>query len=147
MIFLLGLAEILQGMSTFQNLNENFYFHYYYYCFRLSKIYDKIEKHCDTVKPFTTKEYIFDFTNTKSVWKAMSEDDRKLFKFVMEDFDWPSGLEVGYRGTRQFLLKEDPATIPQAKRKFKILQFIHYSFLILLVVLIIYLIYSTIVLL
>lgn len=104
----------------------------------MCRVYDKVEMHCDSVTPFTLKTYKFAKANVKSLWKRMSDIDRKLFPFDTENFDWVKFTDTSVYTFRSLLLKEQPDTIPQAKRRLKILKAIHYTFITVIVLLLVY---------
>ena len=49
--------------------------------------------------------------------ESMSEVDRRQFDCDVRLIDWPSTIEANVKGVRQFLLKENPNTLPAAQRK------------------------------
>ncbi|XP_063696570.1 fatty acyl-CoA reductase wat-like [Culicoides brevitarsis] len=89
--------------------------------FRLMRVYDKIEKLNNVLDYFIFNPFEFEDKQTQGLWHSLSENDKKLFKFDMNDFNWKSYLSNVYFGMRQFMLKDDPSTIPAAvKRQRKI---------------------------
>lgn len=108
--------------------------------YRMSRVYDKVEMHCDSVAPFTLKTYKFANTNAKSLWKRMSIIDRNLFPFDTKNFDWEKYTDTCVYAFRSLLLKEQPDSIPQGRRRLKILKAIHYGFTTVIVVLLVYIV-------
>ncbi|MFP3020703.1 MAG: acyl-CoA reductase C-terminal domain-containing protein, partial [Wolbachia sp.] len=45
--------------------------------------------------------------------------DRKLFDFNINDLDWKKYLESYVLGTREFILKESPSTLPVAQKQLR----------------------------
>ena len=51
----------------------------------------------------------------------MTREDRDMFFFNLDTLDWQSFILYYVLGTREFVLKQDPSTIPACKRKLKFL--------------------------
>ena len=51
----------------------------------------------------------------------MEQDDREMFDFNLESIDWYEFILHYVLGTRLYVLKQDPSTIPACKRKLKFL--------------------------
>lgn len=81
---------------------------------RMLKMYKKIHKFCQLIGYFTTQQWTFTNDNVQKLWTKLDANDQKLFFFNMSDVDWPLAMRGGVYGMRRYLLKEDPATIPQA---------------------------------
>lgn len=81
------------------------------------KMYRKAESTLDLLYTFTTKEWIFDNTNTKELWSLMSPEDRETFRYSLEEFDWQAYLKDFYHGVRKHILKEDLSNLKMAKSK------------------------------
>lgn len=78
---------------------------------------------------FGTKEWIFCNTNTQSLWKQLSEEDRKLFEFDMSGFNWDDYFPAYVRQGRISLLNDPLDTLPQGRRKYNMLAVIHCALL------------------
>lgn len=63
---------------------------------------------------FTTQRWTFSNDNVQRLWAKLDADDRNLFHFNMDDINWPEALNGSILGIRHYLLKEDPASIPDA---------------------------------
>jgi fatty acyl-CoA reductase len=85
----------------------------------LLKIYKKINKFCDVLSYFSTREWKFTNKNVQELWQKLGEDDQKLFDFNIEDLDWDKYFYTYVRGIRLYLLKDDVSTIPQAIARYK----------------------------
>lgn len=46
----------------------------------------------------------------------MSESDRRVFNFDVREIDWRAYFETYVQGIRQWILKDDPSTLPQARK-------------------------------
>ena len=49
--------------------------------------------------------------------KDMSAEDRRVFYFDVRKINWPLYLEKYALGARQFILKDDPSSLPVARKK------------------------------
>lgn len=65
---------------------------------------------------FTTHEWRFISENPIQLLEKMSPEDRRVFYFDVRTIDWPSYIETYALGTRRFILKDDPSTLPAARR-------------------------------
>ncbi len=65
---------------------------------------------------FTTNEWKFIAENAIQLLEQMSPEDRRTFYFDVRTIDWASYLETYALGTRRFILKDDPSTLPAARR-------------------------------
>jgi fatty acyl-CoA reductase len=68
---------------------------------------------------FSTRDWKFTNKNVQELWRKLDEDDRKLFDFNIEDLDWDKYFYTYVRGVRQYLLKDEMSTIPQATARYK----------------------------
>ena len=85
----------------------------------MSKAYKRIHKQCGLLQYFMDNNFTFDTTNAKQLWRSMSPEDQKLFKFDMTSMNWDNYFYNSLYGLRKFLAKEDPDTIPKAKKLLK----------------------------
>lgn len=85
----------------------------------MTKAYKKIHKQCALLRYFLDNQFTFDTTNAKQLWKSMSPEDQKLFKFDMSSLDWSNYFYNSLFGLRRFLAKDEPDTIPKAKKLLK----------------------------
>lgn len=65
---------------------------------------------------FTTNEWKFHVENMFTLMEQMSAEDRQTFNFDVRSIDWPSYIETYTLGTRQYILKDNPSTLPTARR-------------------------------
>lgn len=70
----------------------------------------------------------FDFRNHNTVqsFKILSPEDKITFK-CGEPLEFGSYMFKCHHGARQFLLHQDPKSIPRSLIKYRILQVLHYS--------------------
>ena len=71
-------------------------------------------------------EWLFHTENIIKLNKTMSEVDRRQFDCDVRLIDWPSYVKASVLGVRQFILKENPNTLPAAQRKLTKYLFIIY---------------------
>lgn len=79
--------------------------------FRSSKVDSKIERMLDINHEFTTREWVFDNSNTREMWSLLDQEERELFWFSLKDFDWSSYMTSFYNGIRKYILEEDKSKI------------------------------------
>ena len=53
--------------------------------------------------------------------QSLEAEDREMFYFQLESLDWFSFIEQYILGTRMFVLKQDPGTIPACRKKMYVL--------------------------
>ena len=93
--------------------------------FRFVKMYQKLHRICDLVGFFNVNLWKYETSNCEIMWKALKEKDRELFPFDMEEFQWKSYLRSCTIYGRTHLLKDPMDTLPQAKRKQKLILFLY----------------------
>lgn len=87
----------------------------------LVKIYGKFDQAANVLEAFTTKQWVFSTDNINFLnEELLSEHDKKLFNFSIEDLDWKNYMRGYILGVREFLLKEPMKNIEQARRNLKI---------------------------
>ncbi|XP_043483843.1 fatty acyl-CoA reductase wat-like [Leptopilina heterotoma] len=91
------------------------------------KIFKKGTKLVMVIRFFTNGKWHFDTENVKSLWKKLSETDKKLFNFDITSFTWDELLTAHCYGSRRYLLKTDMSSEEheRAVRKAKNLFYIH----------------------
>nr|AWJ25025.1 fatty acyl-CoA reductase [Nilaparvata lugens] len=88
-------------------------------------IYKKVNKFSEVLSYFTTRDFAFHNDNVQSLWRILSPQDKEMFPFDLSSLDWDEYFHYYVRGVRKYLMKEDPATIPQAMNKYKKFKFLH----------------------
>lgn len=78
-----------------------------YFSFRFYKIFKKGTKLVMVIRFFTNGKWHFDTENVKSLWKKLSETDKKLFNFDITSFTWDELLTAHCYGSKKYLLKTD----------------------------------------
>lgn len=87
--------------------------------FSLLKIYKKINKFSDVIAYFGTRSWDFKNNNVQTLWRSLDPKDKELFFFDISQLDWDKYFYSYIRGVRQYLVKEDPSTIPQGLKKLR----------------------------
>jgi len=82
----------------------------------LVRLYAKAHRAMSCLDFFTTHEWRFISENSIHLLEKMSPEDRRVFYFDVRTIDWASYLETYALGTRRFILKDDPSTLPAARR-------------------------------
>lgn len=82
--------------------------------FRLLKITRKVERFSELISYFSTREWKFSNNNTQQLWSNLDPRDQEMFPFTFAGHDWESYFKTYMCGARQYLLKDDPSTIPVA---------------------------------
>ncbi|KAJ3618772.1 hypothetical protein MTP99_005584 [Tenebrio molitor] len=91
------------------------------------KNYRRLDKMMDLISYFSIRSWTFQQDNVLELWDQMGKDDKKMFKFSMEDTDWIKYARDSILGARMYLLKETLDTLPKGKRKLKIMFVVHYA--------------------
>ncbi|CAH1381643.1 unnamed protein product [Tenebrio molitor] len=91
------------------------------------KNYRRLDKMMDLISYFSMRSWSFEQDNVLELWDQMGKEDKKRFKFSMEDTDWVKYARDSISGARMYLLKETLDTIPKGKKKLKIMFVAHYA--------------------
>lgn len=87
--------------------------------FRLVRIHQRLQKAVSCLEFFTTHEWNFKNTNVQRLFTELDPNDQKTFYFDVSQLEWRSYIESYIWGTRRFVLKDDPSTVPSAKKRLK----------------------------
>ncbi|CAH2101870.1 unnamed protein product [Euphydryas editha] len=98
------------------------------------KIQKRVSYGLEVLQYYTTKEWFFKNDYYRSLEKQISKDDNEIFYTNIEVVNWSSYIRNYIKGAREFCLKEDPSTLPQARKLHrqlyyldKAVQFVVYS--------------------
>ncbi|CAG5119961.1 unnamed protein product [Candidula unifasciata] len=80
------------------------------------RIQDRLSKAVTTLEYFTSNEWHFHNDNIFMLLSKMSEEDKRTFCFDPRNIDWKKYMLNYCLGVKQFVLKEDMAELPQARR-------------------------------
>jgi len=79
------------------------------------RVQTKLSKAAKCLEYFSTKQWNFRDDNVRRLGEQLSPEDRETFMFDVREIYWPSYLEHYILGIRQFILKENPDTLPAAR--------------------------------
>jgi fatty acyl-CoA reductase len=95
---------------------------------RMVMICRKLDKALACLDYFTVRTWTWSNHNSERLWQVMSEEDKETFFFDISSINWKTYYEGYVDGARQFMLKEDPAKIPENKVRYRRLRNIRYTF-------------------
>ncbi|XP_015921823.1 putative fatty acyl-CoA reductase CG5065 [Parasteatoda tepidariorum] len=85
----------------------------------MMRVYQKVHKATSCLEFFTTRDWKFSCNNMVMLNDAMSQEDKENFFVDIRTLDWPYFWENHVLGCRKFILKEDPSTIPSARKNLR----------------------------
>ncbi|XP_045457913.1 putative fatty acyl-CoA reductase CG5065 [Melitaea cinxia] len=101
------------------------------------KIQKRVSYGLEVLQYYTTKEWFFNNDYYRSLEKQISKADNEIFYTNIEVVNWSSYIRNYIKGAREFCLKEDPSTLPQARKLHrqlyyldKAVQFVVYSLIV-----------------
>lgn len=65
------------------------------------------------------RQWNFVSRNPLKLQEKMSAEDRRVFFFDVREINWKDYAETYVRGARRFLLRDDPNTLPAARRNLR----------------------------
>ncbi|XP_050341399.1 fatty acyl-CoA reductase wat-like isoform X1 [Bactrocera neohumeralis] len=92
---------------------------------RMIKTYQKLHKQIGVLDYFVEHKFTFTMENTSKLWLSLSHADQKIFNFNIREINWPEYFHNSLMGVRCFMGKEQPETIPKAKRLMQRLLILH----------------------
>nr|CAD7399654.1 unnamed protein product [Timema poppensis] len=81
------------------------------------KIYRKIDKYMLSMKYFTTFNWNFYNRKCMSLYQSLAQEEKEIFYFDSNAYDWRDYLRSCIYGLRIYLFKESPDTIPAGKSR------------------------------
>ncbi|KAI4502228.1 hypothetical protein M0802_002910 [Mischocyttarus mexicanus] len=85
----------------------------------------KLSKATKCLEYFSTNQWNFRDSNVRRLGEQLSLEDRQTFMFDVKQIDWPSYLEHYILGIRQFIMKQNPNTLPAARSHITKLYWLH----------------------
>lgn len=85
------------------------------------RLCNKMHRGMRSLEYFTTHEWTWDSSNTTSLANTMEDKDRDTFYFLLEGLEWDLFIEEYIKGTRAYVLKQNPNTISTCRRKLRVL--------------------------
>ncbi|XP_031793964.1 fatty acyl-CoA reductase 2 isoform X1 [Sarcophilus harrisii] len=95
---------------------------------RMAKLMNRMLKTISMLDYFINRSWEWSSRNTEMLMSQLSNEDQKLFDFDVRHLNWLEYTENYCLGIKKYLLKEDMAGIPAAKRHLRMLRNIHYLF-------------------
>ncbi|KFM65961.1 putative fatty acyl-CoA reductase, partial [Stegodyphus mimosarum] len=96
----------------------------------MMRVYQKVHKATQCLEYFTTREWEFQCDNILMLNDKIPSEDQEVFFFDIRKLNWSYFWENHVLGCRKYILKEDPSTIPAARkslrRRYFISQFTHF---------------------
>jgi fatty acyl-CoA reductase len=80
------------------------------------KLYERVFRAISNLGFFNSHQWQFVSENSLTIQSKMSTADRKIFDFDVRQLNWRSYFETYVQGIRLFILKDDPSTLPQARK-------------------------------
>lgn len=80
------------------------------------RIQKRILDGLEVLQYFTTRQWIFYNKNLIALNNELSPMDKKLFPTIVYDVDIMEYFKHIVLGARQYCMKEDPSTLPKARR-------------------------------
>jgi len=100
---------------------------------KMLRMYAKTESMIDLLYNFSTKQWKFENKNSRELWSSLSKDDREMFRFSLEEFDWKPYIKSYYYGIRKHVLHEDLSNVEKATSKNRQLLWLHRLFVVLII--------------
>lgn len=85
------------------------------------RLCNKMQRGMKSLEYFTTHQWTWENQNVVQLEKSMDDTDREIFYFNLESLDWQNFILYYVLGTRHYVLKQDPKSIPACRRKLKFL--------------------------
>uniref|UniRef100_S4PDT4 Putative fatty acyl-CoA reductase n=3 Tax=Pararge aegeria TaxID=116150 RepID=S4PDT4_9NEOP len=89
------------------------------------KFYKKLTKMANILFYFSTQDWTFNDDGVQNMWRSISGSDQTVFPFNIGDFSWEYMTETFLVGLRVYLINDDISTLPEAKRKWDRLYYLH----------------------
>ncbi|CAH1642311.1 unnamed protein product [Spodoptera littoralis] len=105
------------------------------------KLYSKVMKLANILFYFSTQDWKFSDMNVRNMWNSLSDADRVVFPFSMGEMSWEYMCETFLVGLRVYLIKDDLSTLPEARKKWNKLYYLHQILKIITLSLVLYLTY------
>ncbi|XP_071440926.1 putative fatty acyl-CoA reductase CG5065 [Hetaerina americana] len=109
---------------------------------RMLHIYEKVDEFADLSSFFTMNQWKFSDQNVQSMLSRVSAEDSKIFPCNIQQLNWKNYFNDYMYGIRQFLLKEDPKTIPASIIRVRRLKVLHRGVQVALFIFLIFITYT-----
>ena len=71
------------------------------------------------VNYFGEHDWLFHTMNVQSLLEQLTPEDCDIFYFDIKQLIWSSYLERCVKGVRQYILKDNLSTLPEARKRYK----------------------------
>ncbi|KAF9410692.1 hypothetical protein HW555_010284, partial [Spodoptera exigua] len=105
------------------------------------KLYSKVMKLANILFYFSTQDWKFSDMNVRNMWNSLSDADRVVFPFSIGEMSWEYMCETFLVGLRVYLIKDDLSTLPEARKKWNKLFYLHQTLKAITLSLVVYLTY------
>lgn len=78
-----------------------------------------MHKMTNVISYFITRSWIIPIDNIKKLWSILSERDKQIFNFDLDNLEWSEYFKNHIIGIRLYIVKDKLETIPYAKKKRK----------------------------
>jgi len=85
----------------------------------------KMTRGMRSLEYFTTHQWSWSSKNTEALSDSLHPKDRDMFFFRLEGMDWNNFIHDYILGTRKYVLKQSPESLPACRRKLTILWLVH----------------------
>ncbi|XP_014355320.2 fatty acyl-CoA reductase wat [Papilio machaon] len=89
------------------------------------KLYQRVMKMANILFYFSMQDWRFSDDNVRDMWRSLSPSDRVVFPFSMADMSWDYMTETFLLGLRVYLVKDDVSTLPEARKRWNRLYYMH----------------------
>ena len=79
----------------------------------------KILKNIKVLGHFVIHEWLWEDAKTRSLWRSLNNEDKLRFNFDVKTINWPIYFRNYVLGTRQYVLKNEPATLTMCQKRLK----------------------------
>lgn len=93
------------------------YFNPKQFIFSMARIQNKLEKAANCLEYFSTRQWRFLDDNVRMLNQSLSLDDRAEFSFDVKQIQWSKYIEDYVLGIRHFIFKENPNSLPAARKQ------------------------------
>ncbi|KAG6443936.1 putative fatty acyl-CoA reductase CG5065 [Manduca sexta] len=80
------------------------------------KMQKRINYGLEVLQYYTTKEWYFKNDNFLALRNNISKEENEMFYTDIHDVNWSTYIKNYIKGAREYCCKEDPSTLPQARR-------------------------------
>uniref|UniRef100_A0A1B6HPE2 Fatty acyl-CoA reductase n=1 Tax=Homalodisca liturata TaxID=320908 RepID=A0A1B6HPE2_9HEMI len=92
---------------------------------RLRMLCGRLDKYSRVLRYFSCRHFQFQENNQRLLWESLEPQDQQEFPFHMGEISWEVMMAEYIRGCRQYLLREEPATVVKARRRLQLLYAVH----------------------